>query len=60
MELRQINQNLLDNFDDDQTKVNEKDPVTTKKNVELDQYLEKLYLSIDSNNGVLEDNYLIP
>lgn len=60
MLLRQINQDLLDNFDDDQIKVNEKDPITTKKIVELDQYLKKLYLSIDSNNGVLEDNYLIP
>lgn len=50
---------LLENFDNDNF-VKEVDPVLTENILELEQKLEKLYLSMDLNDGILEDEYLIP
>lgn len=47
--------------DDDQTEEPKKiDPTESKKMLELDQELNKLYSSMDANNGVLKDIHLIP
>lgn len=57
--LRHVDQDSSDDIDD-QTKLNKIDPIQTKKILELDQYLETLYSSMDSNHGILEDIHLIP
>ncbi|VVC36925.1 P-loop containing nucleoside triphosphate hydrolase [Cinara cedri] len=57
-----LNSTLIDLIDDDdRTEVPKKiDPTESKKMLELDQELEKLYASMDANNGVLNDFYFIP
>ncbi|XP_025423039.1 uncharacterized protein LOC112692551 [Sipha flava] len=48
---------LLENVDNNYEK---EDPVLTECITELEQKLKKLYLSMDFNDGILEDKYLIP
>jgi len=50
----------VDSSDDSTAEVNGTDPSKVKRLQELEQKLEKMYSSLDTNNGVLEDNYLIP
>lgn len=45
--------------DDDETE-KKLDPAVAQKILELDQKLKAIYMSMDNNNGVLEENYLIP
>lgn len=58
--LRQIKDDSLsaDLFDD--VDLQEIDPLIDKKISELDRMLNIFYSSMDGNNGMLEDVYLIP
>lgn len=61
VELRQVNlpSYLADSLDVQNGKVEKKNPLESKRAIELDQKLEKLYSSMDANNGLLDDSYLI-
>lgn len=62
VQLHQTNHSAysIDSSDDPTAEVNGPDPAKAKRMSELDQKLEELYSSVDTNNGVLEDKYLIP
>lgn len=59
-----MNTDSIDSLDDpaadDLNAKNDNDPLKSKRISELEQELEQLYSSMDANNGILEDNYLIP
>lgn len=45
--------------DDDETE-KKLDPAVAQKILELDQKLMAMYVSMDNNNGILQETYLIP
>lgn len=59
MTLRLEADNPYEDADDDDTE-RKFDPAVAQQILELDQKLKTIYSSMDNNNGILEENYLIP